>query len=398
MSRVELHKMKRKGGRAVWLLRWWGTDGKRYGETIGVVGELAKREAEAMQREKQSAFDGGEVAIDRPKEITLALFEKWHRDIARAELSDGSLLECDHAFKWAIRVLGGGVKLSSLTAAHVSRLQNAMVDAKRKPPTVHKTLSYLRKALNRAIKHKVLAKGCNPFAGFKVKGMRSGGNAKAGTIRTREEIKRLKAAAPDAWWRAAIGLWFTGLRQEEVLTLKWADVDFTRKTVAIREGEAGTFEAEGVKYPLLAWTPKTANSHRTVPVADDTMAALKELRKAADGSPYAFLGLARLAAIQAKQEAGKWRADCELVNNCLRDWKALQRRTLGKGAAIATLHDCRKSFATNALAAGMMPQEVADIIGDSVEVVMRFYAKSRPDVADRVRLLTDDGPLLKLAG
>lgn len=398
MTRVELHKMKRKGGRVVWLLRWWGTDGKRLGETIGEVGTMSKRDAERMQREKQSLFDGGEVAIDKPKEITLTMFEKWHRDIARAELSEGSLLECDHAFKWAIRILGGNTKLSTLTAGDVARLQNAMDDAKRKPPTIHKTLSYLRKALNRAIKHKALAKGGNPFVGFKVKGMRSGGNAKAGTIRTRDEIKRLKAAAPDCWWRAAIGLWFTGLRQEEALTLKWADVDFTRKTVTIRDAEAGTFEANGVKYPLLAWTPKTANSHRIVPVADDTMAALKELRKTADGSPYAFLGLDRLAAIQAKQEGGKWRADCELVNNCLRDWKALQARTLGKGAAIATLHDCRKSFATNALEAGIMPQEVADIIGDSVEVVMRFYAKARPDVADRVRLLTDDGPLLKLAG
>ena len=78
MTRVTLSKptrpTKRSPKRRVWLLRWYGTDGTRYCETIGDAARVTKREAEAIARDKQSKFDCGIVKSDRPPQMTLAQF------------------------------------------------------------------------------------------------------------------------------------------------------------------------------------------------------------------------------------------------------------------------------------------------------------------------------------
>jgi len=55
MTRVSLYKTKRptKGNpkRQVWQLRWIGTDGTRYCETIGDLSRMTKRDAEAENDE-----------------------------------------------------------------------------------------------------------------------------------------------------------------------------------------------------------------------------------------------------------------------------------------------------------------------------------------------------------
>lgn len=397
-TKLELHKMKRKrpDGRTrhVWMIRWYGTDGKRYGETIGEVGKLSKRDAESMLRKRQGDFDHGEVPIDKPETITLAAFEQFHSEIVRGELSPASLQQCQQAFKWAVKVIGGETKIATINALHVAKIRNAMADAKSEAPTVHKTLAYLRAAFNRAIAHKLLVKGGNPFAGFKA--IDGSTRAKEAVIRTRDEIRTLKAKAPDAWWKAAIGLWFCGLRLEEALSLKWSDVDHAAGTVSIRKCAAGSFKIGETEFPVLAWKAKTSRSYRTVPVPADTMLALKELQDKSDGSLYVFLSLERLQAIQTLQEAGKWRADSPLVNNVLRDWKRLQKRVLGDDVKRATIHDCRKTFATHA--SDLIPiQTLAEIVGDTPAVLMRYYTRPRDEHADKLRQAFDDGPALKLA-
>jgi integrase len=222
------------------------------------------------------------------------------------------------------------------------------------------------------------------------------GKAKDATIRTREEIKSLKAGAPDVWWRSAIGLWFTGLRMDEALSLQWSAVDFKAGTVAIRQSKAGSFKIGNESFPVLAWSAKTQRSYRTVPVAADTMAALQELQLQAGGSPYCFLSLARLRTIREQQEAGKWHANSQLVNNCLRDWKAMQARVLGEKVTPCTVHDCRKAFCTHA--ADLIPiHTLAEIAGDSVAVLTKHYTQAKAQHSDTLRKAFDDGPALRIA-
>lgn len=402
MTRVELHKTKRKrrDGSTYqnWVLRWYGSDGKRYCDTLGQAGKrgMSAKEARARQRAKQSEIDADDSLIDKPKDMTLAAFADHHAEIARGELSPGSLLGYKHAFAWTLKVIPGPTKLTAINRIHVSRLRNAMHDAGSAPPTVHKVLAQMRAAFNRAISHGLLAKGRNPFAGFRV--VDDATRTKEAVVRSHAEIRKLKAEAPGAWWQAAIGLWFSGLRQEEALALQWDAVDFDRGEVTIRKSAAGSFTAGGETYPILAWQAKTRNSYRRVPVPADTMTALKALREESDGSAYCFLSLERLRAIQAAQDAGRWQANSELVNNVLRDWRGIQRRILGADVKPCTVHDCRKAFCTHA--ADCIPiQTLAQIVGDTPAVLMRYYTMPKDEHADKLRAaFGDDAPNLALAG
>ena len=88
MTKITLNKVKRRGRmdrrvRAVWMLRWYGTDGKRYGETIGECKKLTKRNAEAIRRSKQSKLDCNVVQADRPKKFTLGVFLGYYQEQRR---------------------------------------------------------------------------------------------------------------------------------------------------------------------------------------------------------------------------------------------------------------------------------------------------------------------------
>ena len=84
MTKVTLHKVSRPRPRGrprhVWMLRWYGTDGKRYGETLGEVGKVTKREVSAVRREKQSKFDCKLERPDKPKQMTLSEFHPYYLD------------------------------------------------------------------------------------------------------------------------------------------------------------------------------------------------------------------------------------------------------------------------------------------------------------------------------
>lgn len=394
--KVSLYKtlkpVKGKPRRKVWMLRWIGADGRRYGEIIGECDTMTKRQAETKQREWQGKIDNELMPAERPEAMTLQAFAKYHDELVRSELAPRSLVASDRAFKWAIKALGGKVLIASLTAHHVAKVRNAMTDAGLEPPTVQKTLSYLRAAFNRAKLSKLV--NSNPFNGFKVKG---GMRAKDAVIRTHEEIAKLKAAAFDPWWRAAISLWFTGLCEEEAFALKWSDVDLDAGTVTVRPCKAGTFEVAGKTYPILRWTAKTENRYREVAVSDDTVAALRKLKTQSDGSIYVFLSLERLEQIATKRAANNRRECASLVNNALRDWKAFQRRVLGNDAPVCTIHDCRKTYCTLMAEAGMPIQDLAQQVGDTEAVLLRFYTKARQEVANKYRNVMNHPAALKLA-
>lgn len=379
--------------RKIWILRWTDNQGQRPGEVLGEVGKMTKREAEAVRQRKQSEFDCKIVPVDRPDRMTLEQFRDRVDELVYADLKARSKALNRSAFDWAIKAIGKQVQIESLGEQHRAKIHNAMVDADLAPGTQQKVLSYLRAAFNRAMKMKPPLVTHNPFAQFKVKG---GNRAKDAVIRTHDEIAKLKAAATDPWWKAAICLWFTGLCEEEAFALKWSDVDLDAGTVTIRPAKATTFKVGDVEYPVLQWTAKTENRYRTVELGDDAVAALRQLEKVNDGSVYVFLSLERLRLLKAKAAATGKRGRSSLVNNALRDWKAFQERVLGENAEVCSIHDCRKTYCTLQSAAGMPIQDLAYQVGDTIEVVGRYYMKAKRETARKFRN-TMDGPILRLA-
>lgn len=388
MIRVQLHQPKREG---TWVLRWYTSDGsRRIAETIGDAtgpDRLTPAKAEKIRKAKELAINKGEIARDKPRRMTLESFAEWHAEIVRAEVRDTTAAEYGFAFKWASRIIGGGTTIEAVNAQHAARIRNAMTDAGKSAATVKKTLAHLRGAWTRAVKHRLAT--CNPFIGM----VGGGSDAKAARIFTRAEIESLSATAPDSWWRAFIRLGFTsGLRRDEMLMLRWRDVDFEAGTVTVTARKVESIEVDGVAVPTLAWQAKAASSYRTVPIPEATVQALADLLDSSDGSPYLFLTLDRLRVIQATMAAGKWRPHSTLVNNLLRNWQAVQRKALGKAAVLGSIHDMRKTYGT--LTAQAVPMHVLkDLMGHStINTTATFYAKVQASDADRVRALWASNP------
>ena len=142
---------------------------------------------------------------------------------------------------------------------------------------------------------------------------------------------------------------------------------------------------EGRRIP---WRAKTKRGHRTVVLGDETVEALEAWRELADGSPYVFIDLKRLAFVMRKVRAGVWddaRAPLNHLAGGVRDRETQELGGFAKLQELAgvtpagRIHDFRHTVVCDMLEQGRPPQVVADHIGDTVETVMAVYAKVQKD-------------------
>jgi integrase len=92
-------------------------------------------------------------------------------------------------------------------------------------------------------------------------------------IWSKAEVRKfLRTAAPTrlhAAWRLSL----YGLRRGEVLGLRWSDIDLKAKALTVHQARVL------VDYKVRIEEPKSHNGKRTLPLDDDLVAALVELRK-----------------------------------------------------------------------------------------------------------------------
>jgi integrase len=89
------------------------------------------------------------------------------------------------------------------------------------------------------------------------------------TTQVRKFLRTAAATRLHAAWRLSL----YGLRRGEVLGLRWSDVDLKAKTLTVNQARVL------VDYRVRAEEPKSRNGKRTLPLDDDLVAALTDLRK-----------------------------------------------------------------------------------------------------------------------
>jgi integrase len=151
----------------------------------------------------------------------------------------------------------------------------------------------------------------------------------------------------------------TGLRQGELIALRWRDVDWTAGKVRVRQnyvrGEFGT--------------PKSKRSSRSVPLADEVAGALDRHFKASaytsdDGLVFCH----------------------PLTGNPLDRSKLLKRfkgAIKAAGVRRARFHDLRHTFGTRMAAAGVSLRMVQEWMGHRDFKTTLIYADYAPDVHER---------------
>jgi len=172
---------------------------------------------------------------------------------------------------------------------------------------------------------------------------------------------------------------FTGARRNEILGLRWTDLDLVNKTLRIERA------VEQVrKQPLTLKEPKTARGKRIITIDDGLMTVLvaereRHLRIVAGVPDGATVDLS-LAKQRLPEDALMFPSpEGDFSFSKLRDPRAVsrtfKRRTRKLGFAKLRFHDLRGTHETLLLDAGVPLRAVADRCGHDPAVLLRNYAK-----------------------
>lgn len=189
---------------------------------------------------------------------------------------------------------------------------------------------------------------------------------------TPEEADRLLAVVKDERLEALYVLALTtGMRQGELLGLRWRDVDLDDGVLAVRT----TLQKHTDGYKLTE--PKTDRGRRQVPLLPEAVAALRTHR--------AHQLEERLAAGAAWEKSWDL-VFCTEVGGPLNGISVLRYGfyPLLKRAGIAQVrfHDLRHTAATLLLREGVHPKIVAELLGHSaISITLDTYSHVAPDMA-----------------
>jgi integrase len=252
--------VRRHATRNLWEGRYTGADGRRHSVYAPTRGEAQERLRAAL-----TAADAG-IAPVRGRETVAAYLEGWTATVgghvrprtAESYASTVRLYLVPHL---------GRVPLARLTAADVARMVARLTDrGDLSPTTVRYAFTVLRIALGDALRAKRVTRN----VALEVRAPR-GATAERRPLTMAQVGTFLRSVADDRLgplYMVAVGL---GLRQGELLALRWDDVNLEDGTLSVRH-------TRNVRTGELA-EPKTDRSRRTLRLGSELASALREHRR-----------------------------------------------------------------------------------------------------------------------
>jgi integrase len=163
----------------------------------------------------------------------------------------------------------GIIKLKDLRADHIQGLINDLLKSRAGIYTVRKIRDVLHCALELAVRQEVLIRNPVDLVDPPPK------PHKEMTILTESQVSQLLVAAKSHRLEALLHLTITtGVRESEVLALKWSDLDWTKGTLKV-ERQLERPRGEGVQFSA----PKTAFGKRSIKLGSKTIELLRRHSK-----------------------------------------------------------------------------------------------------------------------
>jgi integrase len=222
-----------------------------------------RREVDEKLTKAKADRDGG-LVFDADNMKVGEYLERWLVDSVRDTVRSTTFERYEQVVRLHIRPVLGKLKLKNLSPAHVRGLYREKLDAGLSPRTVQYVHVTLHKALKQAIMDGLIPR--NATEAVKPPQVRR----EEMQPLSPEQVKVLLEAARGERLEALYVLAVTmGLRQGELLGLKWEDVDLEARTLQVRRTLT---TAKGG--PVLS-TPKTKGSRRSVKLTQSAVEALR---------------------------------------------------------------------------------------------------------------------------
>jgi integrase len=242
----------------------------------------------------------------------------------------------------------GGVKLADISRLDVQDLADRLLAEGLDPSTVRNTLMPIRAIYRRAISRGDLA--VNPTTMLELPALRG----RRERIASPSEAAELIAALPEgdrALWATAL---YAGLRRGELLALRWQDVDLATGVIRV---ERSWDIAEG-----RAVEPKSRAGRRSVPIASLLRDHLVEHKLATGRDEGLVFGRSAMAPFDSTT----------LVRRARVAWADAGLDSIG-------LHECRHTFASLMIAAGVNAKALSSYLGHaSVTITYDRYGHLMP--------------------
>jgi integrase len=252
---------------------WRNGDGSR-GEAwvVAYTDQAGKRHIKSFDRRRDADSYHATVTVKVQQgihtadstSITVAEAGKlWLQSGDAAGLERTTLDYYGQHVEFHIIPLIGAVKLSQLTAPTVRRFEDRLRHD-RSPVMVRRVIGSLGAILSDAVERGLVAQNV-------VRAMRSRrqrGKLRIGVdIPTPDEVRTIIAKLSGRWRPLLLTAIFTGLRASELRGLRWADVDFKRGELHVRQ-RADRYNEMGA--------PKSETSERVIPLAPMLVNTLRE--------------------------------------------------------------------------------------------------------------------------
>ncbi|MEW6570233.1 MAG: tyrosine-type recombinase/integrase [Nitrospirota bacterium] len=263
------------------------------------------------------------------------LRDRYMKEYSTVHKTPKSSLRDETSFKHLTQFFSG-LTLAEITPSKISEYKSLRKAEGAKPATLARELECFRHALNLAIREWEWLDR-NPFERVRIEKC----NNKIERWMTSEEEQRLlNASLP--WLKEIITVALnTGMRQDEILSVKWSQVDFFRRTVTLLE---------------------TKNKEkRTIPLNQIVLELLKVKSKVTSISGYVF----------TSHNGTKIDA-----RNLLRAFYSARKKA---GLQDVRFHDLRHTFATRLVQAGINIYVVKELLGHKTLTMTMRYAHHYPE-------------------
>ena len=265
----------------------------------------------------------------------------------------------------------GGSKLRDVQRRDVQRLADEMLAEGCDPSTIRNTLMPLRVLYRRAIEDDLLA--ASPCEHLRLPAVRSNRDRIASPTEAAVILDALPAQDRPLWAAA----FYAGLRLGELRALRVEDVDLGAGKIHVRQSwdpKAGAVD------------PKSHSGRRTVPIPAVLRDYLVERRMQLGRERGLFFG--RTAELPFNPTT--------ITNRAARAWAVaavgafLMRRPLPVEIGAIGLHECRHTFASLMIAAGVNIKAVSTFMGHaSIQITLDRYGHLLPGSEDEAAGLLD---------
>jgi integrase len=319
--------------------------------------EVSDKLIEALEKRRL----GLPVAFER--QTVGEFLDRWLDESVKPSVRPNTYYSYEQNVRLYLKPCLGAVLLSKLTPQHIQSFMNSQRKAERSARLVNYQRTILRCALNDALKWSLVGRNVaalvDPLQYSKAE------IQPLNAEEANEFLKVIKGDPLETVFHVALSL---GLREGEILGLRWEHLDLDKRLVHIR----GSLQRIDKKLQVVG--PKTKKSKRTLPIPENLVSSLRAHRtrqleeKLQAGADWQETGLVFTSS----------KGTPLFARNVIRSF----HRLLGKAKLRRRrFHDLRHSCATFLLAKNVPARVVMDILGHSnISLTMNTYSHVLPEM------------------